>query len=115
MYIVRDFLFMKKIVAVLFSFVAMTICGQQLYVGSYNIRYKNEHDSINGNVWEVRSKVMTDQIAFEQPDIFGTQEMLAGQISDFENSCRSTRISEWHATTASRQANIRLYSTEKNV
>ena len=84
MHIVRDFLFMKKIVAVLFSFVAMTVCGQQLYVGSYNIRYKNEHDSINGNVWKVRSKVMTDQIAFEQPDIFGTQEMLAGQISDFE-------------------------------
>lgn len=31
-----------------------------------------------------KGKVMTDQIAFEQPDIFGTQEMLAGQISDFE-------------------------------
>lgn len=61
---------------------ALAVEGQNLYVGTYNIRNKNSYDSLQGNVWQVRSKVICDLINFEQPDIFGTQEALIGQIRD---------------------------------
>ena len=47
--------------------------AQTLFVGTYNIRYKNDGDSIKGNVWSVRSKVIADQINFYEPDIFQLQ------------------------------------------
>lgn len=65
-----------------FCFV-MAMSAQSLFVGSYNIRNKNDGDSIKGNVWSKRSQVMCDQINFMQPDLFGTQEMFYGQITDF--------------------------------
>lgn len=61
---------------------ALAVEGQNLYVGTYNIRNKNSYDSLQGNEWQVRSKVICDLINFEQPDIFGTQEALIGQIRD---------------------------------
>ena len=54
----------------------------QMLVGSYNIRYKNSGDSVNGNVWEKRCQVICDQVNFMSPDIFGTQEVLHGQLLD---------------------------------
>jgi len=56
--------------------------AQELYVGSYNIRYKNGDDRINGNGWEQRCPVISSQINFEHPDIFGTQEVLEEQLGD---------------------------------
>ncbi len=53
-----------------------------MLVGSYNIRYKNSGDSVNGNVWEKRCQVICDQVNFISPDIFGTQEVLHGQLLD---------------------------------
>ena len=50
--------------------------------GSYNIRYKNSDDSIRGNVWTERCKVICDQINWEQPDIFGTQECYLDQLEN---------------------------------
>lgn len=54
----------------------------QMLVGSYNIRYKNSGDSINGNLWPKRCQVMCDQVNFMSPDIFGAQEVLHGQLID---------------------------------
>lgn len=61
---------------------AMTACAQQLFVGTYNVRYNNSDDAAEGNGWQRRSKVLCDQINFEHPDIFGTQEVLHGQLED---------------------------------
>jgi endonuclease/exonuclease/phosphatase family metal-dependent hydrolase len=69
-------------------FVSCLLCAavaaQELTVGSYNIRYKNDTDSINGNGWHRRCKPMCDQILWERPDIFGTQEVLHDQLLDLE-------------------------------
>ena len=54
----------------------------QMLVGSYNIRYKNTEDSINGNAWANRCQVICDQVNFMSPDIFGAQEVLYSQLSD---------------------------------
>lgn len=56
--------------------------AQELTVGSYNIRYKNKNDSINGNGWHRRSKSIAHQINWERPDIFGAQECLHQQLLD---------------------------------
>ena len=60
---------------------ALSLSAQML-VGSYNIRYKNSGDSVKGNVWEKRCQVICDQVNFISPDIFGTQEVLHGQLLD---------------------------------
>ena len=61
--------------------VVMNMSAQML-VGSYNIRYKNDGDSVNGNVWGKRCQVICDQLNFMSPDIFGAQEVLHGQLID---------------------------------
>ncbi len=58
--------------------------AQELTVGSYNVRYKNKTDSINGNGWNKRCQVMCNQIKWERPDIFGAQEVLHPQLLDLE-------------------------------
>lgn len=60
----------------------MGAMAQELTVGSYNIRYRNTTDSINGNGWYKRLKPMCDQIKWERPDIFGAQEVLHQQLMD---------------------------------
>ena len=74
---------MKRIIlstiALLF---AVVMSAQNLYVGSYNVRNRNGGDEKNGNVWATRCKVMCDMINFEAPDVFGTQEVLVGQLRD---------------------------------
>ena len=61
---------------------AVVMSAQNLYVGSYNVRNRNDGDEKNGNVWATRCKVMCDMINFEAPDVFGTQEVLVGQLRD---------------------------------
>ena len=61
---------------------ALAAGAQPLYVGSYNIRYQNNDDKKNGNGWEKRCQVVCDQLNFEHPDIFGTQEVLESQLRD---------------------------------
>lgn len=58
--------------------------GQQLYVGTYNVRYENSGDSVAGNVWSKRCQVICDLINFEHPDIFGTQEVLHPQLENMK-------------------------------
>lgn len=64
---------------------AMAMSAQQLFVGSYNIRNHNSDDDREGNVWTKRCQVICDQLNFEDPDVFGTQEVLVGQLHDLLN------------------------------
>ena len=76
---------MKRVLLVAILMVcAVVVSAQDLYVGTYNIRYKNKDDSIKGNVWTKRCQVMCDQINFESPDVLGMQEVLVGQLHDFQ-------------------------------
>lgn len=65
---------------------AMAMSAQSLFVGTYNIRNHNSDDDRKGNVWTTRCKVICDQVNFEDPDIFGTQEVLVGQLGDLLGS-----------------------------
>ena len=77
---------MKKycLTFILFALAAMQLSAQML-VGTYNIRYKNDGDSIKGNAWGKRCQVICDQVNFMSPDIFGTQEVLHGQLLDMRD------------------------------
>ena len=66
----------------IFLFSSLSAFGQSLLVGSYNIRYSNDEDSIKGNGWDRRCDVVCSQVNFEHPDIFGAQEVLAPQLHD---------------------------------
>ena len=86
---------MKRILFVVsLLLLTATQLSAQMLVGSYNIRYKNNGDSINGNVWAKRCQVICDQVNFMSPDIIGTQEVLCGQLQDmlslrYHQLCRS--------------------------
>lgn len=71
-----------KLMILLSSLIAVPSVAQPLYVGTYNIRYQNNDDSRNGNGWTKRCPVVCDQLNFEHPDIFGTQEVLEPQLHD---------------------------------
>lgn len=71
-----------KLMILLSSLIAVPSVAQPLYVGTYNIRYQNNDDSRNGNGWTKRCPVVCDQLNFEHPDIFGTQEVLESQLHD---------------------------------
>ena len=76
---------MKKAIPLLLCWLlCLTAAAQELTVGSYNLRNKNKNDSINGNVWQRRSQVLANQILWERPDLFGTQEGLHHQLVDLE-------------------------------
>ena len=76
---------MKKYTLTLL-FLAITLCisSQNLFVGTYNIRNDNSDDRKEGNAWPKRCQVICDMMNFEQPDIFGTQEVLVGQLRDLK-------------------------------
>ena len=75
--------FMKRFLLIVLLFAAFfQLNAQPLLVGSYNIRYKNANDSLQGNVWTKRCQVICDQVNFMAPDIFGAQEVLYPQLQD---------------------------------
>lgn len=61
---------------------AMTLSAQSLFVGTYNVRNQNDDDARNGNGWPRRCEAICGLVNFESPDIFGTQEVLVGQLHD---------------------------------
>ena len=78
---------MKKLLLItLLIAVSLQISAQQLLVGTYNIRYKNWNDSVQGNQWPKRCQVICDQMNFMAPDIFGAQEVLWGQLQDMKEA-----------------------------
>lgn len=83
---------MKRIFFLLFGCLFfLGAVAQELTVGSYNIRYKNEEDSINGNAWKDRCPSICNQIIWERPDIFGAQEVLHPQLKDLEKGLSGYR------------------------
>lgn len=75
---------MKRLLLFALLLLSFQLSAQQLMVGSYNIRYKNWNDSVQGNVWNKRCQVICDQLNFMAPDVFGAQEVLYGQLQDME-------------------------------
>ena len=75
---------MKKLLLSALLLLSFQLSAQQLMVGSYNIRYKNWNDSVQGNVWNKRCQVICDQLNFMAPDVFGAQEVLYGQLQDMK-------------------------------
>ena len=61
---------------------SLTASGQEMLVGSYNIRNKNDGDSLRGNLWSKRCQVICDQVNFMAPAVLGTQEVLHTQLND---------------------------------
>lgn len=76
---------MKNALLILTAVVLLSTAGfaqktSTLTIASFNIRYKNTHDGING--WENRKENVKGLIRFHEFDIFGTQEILIDQIRD---------------------------------
>ena len=73
-------------------FMLILLCGisksysQQLNIGTYNLRYDNADDSVNGNGWRQRYPVMAKLILFNDLDIFGTQEGLYHMLNNLTDS-----------------------------
>jgi endonuclease/exonuclease/phosphatase family metal-dependent hydrolase len=72
----------KYFLCLLFVCTLVSAGAQSLFVGSYNIRYKNALDAIEGNSWSERCPVICSMINFESPDVFGAQEVLDQQIQN---------------------------------
>ena len=77
---------MKKLLLFALLLATLTLSAQEMLVGSYNIRYKNWNDSVQGEMWPKRCQVICDQVNFMAPDIFGTQEVLYEQLVDMKNA-----------------------------
>lgn len=77
---------MKNIIFRLFFAIICTtiILPQTVKVITYNLRYDNPGDG--ENQWQVRKGLVVDMLKFHEPDIFGTQEGLAGQIAFLDSS-----------------------------
>jgi len=68
-------------IAILF---AEKTAAQDMRVMSYNVRYKNSIDSING--WEYRKANVAALVKYHKADVFGTQEANWDQLGDLEKS-----------------------------
>lgn len=71
---------------VLFTAASNLTAAQDMKVASYNLRYDNKNDSLNGNGWTQRSPAVIALIRFHDFDIFGTQEGLKNQLDDISNA-----------------------------
>lgn len=67
---------------VLFLMMALVVSAQDLVVCSYNIRNVNRGDDKNGNGWKTRYEYLCQQIEFEDPGLFGCQEVKKEQLDD---------------------------------
>ena len=77
---------MKKLLLFALLLTAFQLNAQEMLVGSYNIRYKNWNDSVQGEQWPKRCQVICDQVNFMAPLIFGTQEVLYEQLCDMQKA-----------------------------
>lgn len=75
---------MKKVLVLLLLAIPATLFSQQMNIITYNIRYNNTGDGVNA--WPNRIEMVTGLLKFHDPDIFGMQEALIGQIKDVENN-----------------------------
>lgn len=76
---------LRLALSIVFGLATLASGAWPLYVGTYNIRNHNSEDDSRGDLWENRCRVITGQINFEHPDVFGTQEVLHHQLEDLLN------------------------------
>lgn len=74
----KRILFLHIVVLLSFHFLK----AQDLTVASFNIRYHNQSDSLQGNGWHQRKSVVCDLIRFHGFEIVGAQEVLHDQLQD---------------------------------
>lgn len=58
------------------------VYAQTLNVATYNIRYDNQADAAKGNGWTQRCPVVAKLIAYNDFDIWGSQEVMHNQLED---------------------------------
>lgn len=75
---------MKKLVILILLLAPATLYSQQMNIITYNIRYNNPGDGVNA--WPNRIEMVTGLLQFHNPDIFGLQEALYGQITDIQKN-----------------------------
>jgi endonuclease/exonuclease/phosphatase family metal-dependent hydrolase len=73
---------MKQITLISFLFICNLLVAQNIQVITYNIRLNTPDDGINA--WPNRSKQVAALLIFHDPDVFGIQEALSGQIEDLQ-------------------------------
>ena len=74
---------MKRLLTLaLFAVLMLPAVAQELTVATYNIRNANKGDAERGNGWERRCPWVCGLIEFQGFDIFGSQEVLDGQLHD---------------------------------
>ncbi len=60
--------------------VAYSQSGTPITVASYNLRYNTPNDGVNA--WPNRKENVKALIRYHEFDLFGTQEVLRGQLED---------------------------------
>jgi len=75
---------MKKLIILALIVLPFGIFAQQMNIMTFNIRFNNPGDSINA--WPNRIEMVNGLLNFFEPDIFGLQEALYGQILDIRKA-----------------------------
>lgn len=73
---------MKKIIGLILILLPVSLFAQQMNIISFNIRYNNPGDG--ENAWINRKDMVAGLLQFHDPDMFGLQEALHGQILEIE-------------------------------
>ena len=74
---------MKKLILAVMLLLPALSYSQQMNIITFNIRYNNPGDG--ENAWPNRVEMVGNLLRFYDPDIFGMQEALIGQIEDVQN------------------------------
>ena len=72
----------KHFLLILSMIAALAVNGQELTVGTYNIRNNNRGDYKIFSGWNQRKEAMCAEINFIYPDLLGCQEVTHQQIVD---------------------------------
>jgi len=80
----KRLVFLLAAACVLTGIMPLNATAQKLFVGTYNIRNNNNDDALHGNGWDTRVGVICGQVNFQDPDVFGTQEVLHSQVIDLK-------------------------------
>jgi len=75
---------MRKILFLILILIPVSMFAQQMNIITFNIRYNTPNDGINA--WPNRIDMVSGLLKFHEPDIFGFQEALIGQIEDIQNT-----------------------------
>ena len=72
----------RPTLALALALAVTTALAQTLTVGTYNIRLLTADDARHGDGWSSRCDALCQQLAWEEPAIFGTQEGYYQQLQD---------------------------------